>query len=594
MMKYPKEYLEEIKLRLKVSSVVAKTVNLKKRGKEFIGLSPFKNEKTPSFTVSDEKGFYHCFSTGEHGNIFDFLMKTKSMRFGEAVKHLASEAGMQEYKFSKFDEKKEKRYQVYKNIYQDFQNYFHEKLFSSEHKNVLLYLEKRGVTKNTLKDFKIGYVDRNENFYEILKKKYNDEEIDLTGLFYKSEKSNKIVNRFHSRIIFPINNLTNDPIAFGGRIISGDKIAKYINSPETEFYKKGKILFNLDRARNFRVKSDEVIVVEGYMDVLSLYENNIKNVIANSGTAFTENQVELVWRFFSNPIISLDGDVSGQKASLRIAENIFPYISENKNIYFASLPVSTDPDDFIKKNGREEFLKLIKNKIDIKDYVWNKYLEKLNFSDPYEISRFEKYIKNLSNNIKDQTLKKYITEDYLDKLRTLTPNQNLKRSKKIFNFKQEKILKETKQILERKNNLNNLEIKELSILFMLIEFNKLSHARIEDISKISFSNKDNEGFKNEIVKLILSDNCSKEIIMEKFSISHKKLIEDIYSNSNVRLITNKKNDQEIINIIDELISDYNKEFQQKKIESFEKKLLENFDENAYSELVKLKSQINGE
>ena len=170
----------------------------------------------------------------------------------------------------------------------------------------------------------------------------------------------------------------------------------------------------------------------------------------------------------------------------------------------------------------------------------------------------------------------------------------MKRSKKIFNFKQEKILKETKQILERKNNLNNLEIKELSILFMLIEFNKLSHARIEEISKISFSKDDNEGFKNEIVKSMLSDNCSKEIIMEKFNTTHKKLIEDIYLNSNVRLITNKKNDQEIINIIDELILDYNKEIQQKKIESFEKKLLENFDENAYSELVKLKSQINGE
>ena len=239
-------------------------------------------------------------------------------------------------------------------------------------------------------------------------------------------------------------------------------------------------------------------------------------------------------------------------------------------------------------------MKLIKNKIDIKDYVWNKYLEKLNLSNPYEISRFEKYIKRLSNNIKDLTLKKYITEEYLEKLRSLTPNQNLKRSKKIFNFKREKILKETKQILERKNNLNNLEIKELSILFMLIEFNKLFHARIEKISKISFSKEDNESFKNEIVKLILSDDCSKEIIMEKFSISHKKLIEDIYLNSNVRLITNKKNDQEIINIIDELISDYNKEFQQKKIESFEKKLLENFDENAYSELVKLKSQINRE
>ena len=144
-MKYPKEYLDEIKLRLKVSQVVGKSVDLKKRGKEFIGLSPFKNEKSPSFTVSDEKEFYHCFSTGEHGNIFDFLMKTKSMRFGEAVKILAAEAGMQPYRFSNFDEKKEKKFKIYKSIYKEYSEFFNKELFNENNKDALQYLEKRKI-----------------------------------------------------------------------------------------------------------------------------------------------------------------------------------------------------------------------------------------------------------------------------------------------------------------------------------------------------------------------------------------------------------------------------------------------------------------
>ena len=181
-MKYPKEYLDEIKLRLKVSQVVGKSVQLKKRGKEFVGLSPFKNEKSPSFTVSDEKEFYHCFSTGEHGNIFDFVMKTKAMGFGEAVKTLAAEAGMQQYKFSNFDEKKEKKFQTYKNIIKDYKNFFHLKLFEPNYKDALDYLKKRGLNKSTIEEFKIGFVPWKNNFYTELLKKYSEEEINLTGL----------------------------------------------------------------------------------------------------------------------------------------------------------------------------------------------------------------------------------------------------------------------------------------------------------------------------------------------------------------------------------------------------------------------------
>jgi DNA primase len=206
-MKYPKEYLDEIKLRLKVSQVVGKSVQLKKRGKEFIGLSPFNNEKSPSFTVSDEKEFYHCFSTGEHGNIFDFLMKTKSLGFGEAVKELALEAGMPQYKFSTMDIEKEKRFNTYKNIFKEYSDFFNQQLFKSENSQALSYLEKRGLNKNIIKEFNLGYVPWQNNFYEKLLIKFSEEEITLTGLYYKNEKTNKFIDRFNSRIIFPINNL---------------------------------------------------------------------------------------------------------------------------------------------------------------------------------------------------------------------------------------------------------------------------------------------------------------------------------------------------------------------------------------------------
>ena len=212
-------------MRLKVSQVVSKSVQLKKRGKEFIGLSPFKNEKSPSFTVSDEKEFYHCFSTGEHGNIFDFIMKTKSVGFGEAVKILAAEAGMQQYRFSKLDEKKEKKFLSYKNIFKDYVSFFHLELFENKNFEALNYLKKRNLTKQTVEEFNLGYVPWKNNFYDVLIKKYSEEEINLTGLYYKHDKSGKFIDRFNSRIIFPINNLNGDTIALGGRIIKESKLA---------------------------------------------------------------------------------------------------------------------------------------------------------------------------------------------------------------------------------------------------------------------------------------------------------------------------------------------------------------------------------
>ena len=592
-MKYPKEYLDEIKLRLKVSQVVGKSVQLKKRGKEFVGLSPFKNEKSPSFTVSDEKEFYHCFSTGEHGNIFDFLMKTKSLGFGEAVKALAAEAGMPQYKFSTMDTEKEKRFNIYRNIFKNYTEFFHQQLFKSENNQALSYLNKRGLNQNIIKEFNLGYVPWKNNFYEKLLTKFSETEITLSGLYYKNEKTNRFVDRFNSRIIFPINNLTGETIAFGGRIIRDSQLAKYINSPETEFYKKGRTVFNLDRAKALRSETNETIIVEGYMDVVSLYAAGVKNTISNSGTALTDTQIELIWKFFSSPSICLDGDQSGQSAALRIAEKLLSLINENNKIYFSIMPKGEDPDDFIKKNGKEKFIEFLKSKKIIQSYIWDTYLLEVSINNPFEVSKFEKKIKNLCYNIKDETLKKYILEYFLNKLKDLTPIQNFKKVFTPYVKKKFNVLNETKKLHREQSSFSKAEIKEQSILYILLNHLDSVKNKIEDLLKIIFSNEHNEELKKEIINQFKT-NKTYEIDKSKIDEKFNDLVNKVEKNNNLKNILLKKESEEREEILTDLIEELKKMNQQKQIEFLENKVAKNLDESSYSDLIKLKSQLNRE
>ena len=594
MMKYPKDYLDEIKLRIKVSQVVGKSVQLKKRGKEFIGISPFKNEKTPSFTVSDEKGFYHCFSSGEHGNIFDFLMKTKSIGFGEAVKILALEAGMQPYKFSNLDEKREKRFQVYKNIFNEYSEFFNNQLFKSENIDALNYLKKRGLEEKIIKKFNLGFVPWKNNFYNILSKKYSEEDIKLTGLFYKNEKTGKFIDRFNSRIIFPINNLKGETIAFGGRILKKDsKLAKYINSPETEFYKKGRTIFNLDNAKSERSDTKEVIIVEGYMDVLSLYVAGIKNVVSNSGIAITESQIQLIWRFFSDPIVCLDGDESGQSAALRVAERLVSLISEDNKIYFSILPKGEDPDDFIKRNGKEKFIDFLKSKEIIQSYIWKIYSKDIDKDNPFSVSKFEKKLKNLCFTIKDETLRKYILEGFLEKIRNLTPIQSFKKKFGKYSRKDFKILNETKKLHKQRDSFSKEQIKEQSILLLMIHNPDVVKLKAEELSEIIFSNEENNVLKDKIINLVLDETSSNEV-KTKIYVNFKNLIDNIEKNSILKNIIIDKSEEDKLAFLEELLEEVKEMNHLKKIQLLESKAVKNLDENSYSELIKLKSQLNRE
>ena len=426
-MKYPKEYLDEIKTRLKVSTVVSKSVALKKRGKEYVGLSPFKTEKTPSFTVNDEKEFYHCFATSEHGNIFDFVMKTQNFKFGEAVKHLAQLAGMQTYMFSKQDEEREKKWKEYLSIYSQYVDFYHDELLKNEtYSDAREYLKNRSLGKEEVKKFKIGYIEKNPNFFDKIKNEFSEQALVESGLFYLDEKKKIYVERFRGRLIFPINNISGQPFALGGRIIEKlDYLAKYINSPETPFFKKGSNLYNLDLARKLSNKIDHIYLVEGYMDVVGLSKNGIENVVANLGTSLTDKQILILNQFFDDIIICFDGDESGYKAALRAAENSIKELQPEKQISFLFLPDGEDPDSYANKNGKANFIDFTKqSKISIHQFIFNHYKNQTS-NDPSSMAIFEKKLRSVAATIKDDFIKKYVLEFFLEKISSLTPHSNV-------------------------------------------------------------------------------------------------------------------------------------------------------------------------
>jgi len=594
-MKYPKEYLEEIKQRLKVSQVVGKSVKLKKRGKEFIGLSPFSNEKTPSFTVNDEKGFYHCFSTAEHGNIFDFLMKTKNYKFGEAVRALASDAGMQPYRFSKQDEEKQNRWKVYNLILEKYVNLCSEELSSGKYPEIIKYLDERKITKKEIIFFKIGYAPTRSNFYDLLKKEFKEDQIKSSGIFYLDEIKKMYIDRFRSRIIFPVKNINNSTFALGGRALSKKNFAKYINSPETEFYKKGNNLYNINFAKNCRNQAEQIFVVEGYMDVITLHKFGIENVVANLGTAMTERQLDLIWRFFKNPIICLDGDISGRKAALRAAERLFPLMKAGFNIYFLTLPENLDPDTYLNQKGKESFLKFSESKIEIKDFIWDSYYNDVDKNNPSSLTLFEKKIKSLCNEVKDKTLAKYYLDNFLKKINSLTPILNSKKYK-FSKFKEMTVpLQVTKDIYKQRKKFEEQELKELSILYLIISNLDIFRKNIELISEINFSNNLIVEFKQKIIEYLTSEKYfdRKVLKLDDFDQKYQELIKSINKNAPVKIISQNQNEEKILLIFDEIMNEIKEIDLRKKIESLEDKVSLNLDEKLYSELLSLRNQLKG-
>jgi DNA primase len=589
-MKYPKEYLDEIKTRLKVSTVVSKSVTLKKRGKEYVGLSPFKNEKTPSFTVNDEKEFYHCFATSEHGNIFDFIMKTQNLKFGESVKHLAQLAGMQPYMFSKQDEEREKKWKEYLSIYDQYVGFYHNELLKNEvNSNARDYLKNRSLGKDEVKKFKIGYIEKNPSFFEKLKNKYNEKTLVESGLFYLDEKKKTYVERFRGRLIFPINNISGQPIALGGRIIENlDYLAKYINSPETIFFKKGSNLYNLDLARKLSNKLDHIYLVEGYMDVVGLSKNGIENVVANLGTSLTDKQILILNQFFDDIIICFDGDESGYKAALRAAENSIKELKPEKQISFLFLPDKEDPDSYVNKFGKEYFVDFTKqSKLSVHQFIFSHY-KKQTENNPSSMAIFEKKLRAIANTIKDDFIKKYVLEYFLEKIAELTPHSN--QNKKKYYVKKIKSLETTKKYFNESQSITGVELKEFSLLYLALNNLTFWQANIHLIENIKLFTELNKQIFDLIIEKLKSGN---QITIEDLNLD-EQLLEKINKFAPIKHILKNKgnNENQFIELLDDINRDLNNYDLEFRIQDLESKFSKDLSEATFNELKELKKKQN--
>ena len=534
----------------RVEEVISDFIALKKSGANYKGLSPFTNEKTPSFVVSPSKQIWKDFSSGKGGNVIAFLMEHEQFNYPESIRYLANKYNIEiieTVETSENIEERNERESLF--IINNFaSSYFQDKLLEKEEINK--YLFDRGLSLTTIKNFNLGYSTGSQNkFYKKANENgYSDKYLEETGLVIASD--NKKIDRFRERIIFPIKSIAGRVLGFGGRIIdSNKKIAKYINSPESKIYNKSKILYGIYESKQFIVKDDTCLLVEGYMDVIQLHEHGIKNVLASSGTSLTKDQIILIKRLTSNIVVLFDGDQAGVSASLRSIDLI---LEEGLNVKICSFPEGDDPDSFVRKNKKEKMLEFINN--ESKDFIDFKLSINKDFKDDEDkkVSLIKNILKSISlipDTLKQEIyIKKLSAVLEIDELSLFRSFSNIgvskslnKSSKNLYNSKIYKV-----EASDQRHTSSYIYQLERQIISILLKYG-VEEIQFEDI----ILNKDEDGNLVEIKKNIRSKVFEKiyldlqqdeiEFTHSHFRNIYKKLI-DSFNNQESVSIDNFIND----------------------------------------------------
>src|SRR6266404_1264812 len=418
-MRFTPQFLDELRARLPVSEVVGRRVKLKRAGREWKGLSPFQQEKTPSFTVNDQKGFYHDFSSGKHGDIISFLMETEGVGFAEAVERLASMAGVPLPAVTPDAARHEQRRKTLYDVMELAAKFFADTLASRNGAKARGYLGDRGISPATQLQFRLGYAppDRFALKEHLGAQGISTEDMVEAGLLVAGEDKPVPFDRFRDRVMFPITDARGRVIAFGGRALEKDVPAKYLNSPETPLFHKGDNLYNLATARQATHNGSPLIVVEGYVDVIAMVTAGFAGAVAPLGTALTENQLALLWKMADEPILCFDGDRAGQKAAWRAADLALPQLKPGKSLRFALLPEGQDPDDLARSGGRGAIEEVISAARGLADVIWSREIEGGSYATPERRAALEARIGEFSNSIRDEVVRRYYRQDFTERLR---------------------------------------------------------------------------------------------------------------------------------------------------------------------------------
>ena len=417
------QFLDDLRARTLLSAVIAPSVKLIKAGREFKACCPFHSEKSPSFTVNDEKGFYHCFGCGAHGDAIRFLTEARGLPFMDAVKELAAKAGIDVPAADPRMRDQAERSADLTDVMAAAQKWFAEQLQGVDGSAARTYLTQRGIGPDTITRFGLGLAPNGRNRLKAALASHGEGKLVDTGMLIRPEEANKqSYDRFRGRLMFPIRDQRGRVIAFGGRIL-GDGEPKYLNSPETVLFDKGRTLYNIDRAGPASRKANRLIVVEGYMDVIGLDRAGISEAVAPNGTALTEAQLERMWRLDPAPILCFDGDGAGQKAAIRAAARALPHLGPERTLRFVALPAGQDPDDVVRAGGRDAIEALLAAAEPLVEKLWAHEVGAAPLTTPEARAGLKQRLVDHAATIADPSLRQLYRDEWLQRFDALVRPQ---------------------------------------------------------------------------------------------------------------------------------------------------------------------------
>jgi DNA primase len=411
------QWLDELRSRITLSTLIGRTVKITRAGREYKACCPFHNEKTPSFTINDEKGFYHCFGCSAHGDAIRWMTDQRGLSFMDAVKELAAEAGMEVPAADPRAAKKAEEQASLRDVTQAAADWFTQQLGSSNGAPAREYLAKRGISEATRKAFGFGLAPESRSALKEALKKFPTAMLVEAGMLIAVDDKEPY-DRFRGRLMIPIRDARGRVIAFGGRIL-GDGEPKYLNSPDTPLFDKGRTLYNLDKASPASRQTNRIIVVEGYMDVIALAEAGIADAVAPLGTALTENQLGMIWRMVPVPVLCFDGDSAGQKAAMRAAMRALPMLRPGFSLAFATLPPGQDPDDIVRARGATGFTEILEDAQPLVERLWGHEVAAGPLTTPEERAALKTRLLAHADAIEDADVRHHYREAFRERLDAL-------------------------------------------------------------------------------------------------------------------------------------------------------------------------------
>jgi DNA primase len=411
-MRFSPAFIDRLRSHFLISEVIGRRIAIKKHGREFQALCPFHNEKTPSFTINDEKGFFHCFGCAAHGDAIEFIKRYERLTYPETVERLAREAGIALPAPTPEERRKNESEKTLHDVCEAACAWFEKQLLAPAGSVARDYVEKRGLKPETLRQFRMGFApdERTALFSHLQQLGFSQALQAEAGLIIVAD-TGAAYDRFRGRVMFPIRNVSGKAVAFGGRLLansSGNKnLPKYLNSPETPLFKKGEMLFNLDLAKRPARDGNMVVVLEGYMDVVAVAQAGVPYAVATLGTAVTAEHLRLLWQLAKEPVICLDGDAAGARAMTRAAEVVLPLLKPGNSLRFATLPQGEDPDSYVQKHGKASFEQIVQRARRLSEIQWETLASQFRLNLPEGRAALDDACNKLCQKITDATVKNH-------------------------------------------------------------------------------------------------------------------------------------------------------------------------------------------